>query len=221
MTGHQCSGDQFGEAADVDLGVGWHRAGLQGTDRRQAPHASINDDRHRHRRAHAHRAHASSDRPGDVVVAVDPCGPAAALHQRCEGVAVHRSSGAHRPSCQRLRIGSGGHDGNLAIRFEAPQSGGVRRHASAHLLGHRAKYLQRFNAARHQRGEPAQGGLFGGEPAILGVQLAIVAGSRRIRQQIPRRLRVRPPHPRQSSGQIETLRSVRHRSRVLPARRDR
>ena len=75
---------------------------------------------------------------------------------------------------QRLRIGSGGHDGNLAIRFEAPQSGGVRRHASAHLLGHRAKYLQRFNAARHQRGQPAQGGLFGGEPTILGVQLAIV-----------------------------------------------
>ena len=58
--------------------------------------------------------------------------------------------------------------------LEAPQSGGVRRHASAHLLGHRAKYLQRFNAARHQRGEPAQRGLFGGEPTILGVQRAIV-----------------------------------------------
>ena len=35
-----------------------------------------------------------------------------------------------------------------------------------------AKYLQRFNAARDQRGESAQGGLFGGEPPILGVQLA-------------------------------------------------
>ena len=67
------------------------------------------------------------------------------------------------------------HDGNLAIRFEAPQSGGVRRHASAHLVGHRAKYLHRFNAARDERGEPAQGGLFGGEPTILGVQRAIVA----------------------------------------------
>ena len=36
MTGHQSGGDQFGEAADVDLGVGWHRAGLQGTHSRQA-----------------------------------------------------------------------------------------------------------------------------------------------------------------------------------------
>ena len=148
---------------------------------------SVNDDRHPHRRAHAHRAHAGCGRPGNVVVTVHPCGPAAALHQRCDGVAVHRSSGAHRPSRQRLRIGSGGHDRNLAIRSEAPQSGGVRRQASAHLLGHRAKYLQRFNAARHQRGEPAQGGLFGGEPAILGVQRVIVAGSCRIRQQLPRR----------------------------------
>jgi hypothetical protein len=69
---------------------------------------------------------------------------------------------------------SGGHHRNLAIRVEATQSGGVRRHASAHLLGHRAKYRQRFNALRDQRGEPAQRGLFGGEPAILGVQLAIV-----------------------------------------------
>ena len=58
--------------------------------------------------------------------------------------------------------------------LEAPQSGGVRRHASAHLVGHRAKYLQGFNAARDQRGQPAQGGLFGGEPTILGVQRAIV-----------------------------------------------
>jgi hypothetical protein len=33
----------------------------------------------------------------------------------------------------------------------------------------------RFNAARHQRGHSAQRGLFGGEPAILGVQRAIVA----------------------------------------------
>ena len=47
--------------------------------------------------------------------------------------------------------------------------------ASAHLVGHRAKYLRRFNAARDERGEAAQGGLFGGEPTILGVQLAIVA----------------------------------------------
>jgi hypothetical protein len=51
---------------------------------------------------------------------------------------------------------------------------GDRRHASAHLLGHRAKYRQRFNAARHQRGHSAQGGLFGGEPAILGVEVGIV-----------------------------------------------
>jgi hypothetical protein len=47
-------------------------------------------------------------------------------------------------------------------------------HASAHLVGHRAKYLQRFNAARDEHGEPAQCGLFSGEPAILGAQLAIV-----------------------------------------------
>jgi hypothetical protein len=69
-------------------------------------------------------------------------------------------------------IGSSGHDDNLAIRLEARQSGGVRGHASAHLVGHRAKYLRRFNAARDERGEPAQGGLFGGEPAIFSVQLA-------------------------------------------------
>jgi hypothetical protein len=58
--------------------------------------------------------------------------------------------------------------------IRAPQSGGVRGHASAHLVGHRAKYLQGFNAARDERGEPAQGGLFVGEATILGVQLAIV-----------------------------------------------
>ena len=60
----------------------------------------------------------------------------------------------------------------------APQSGGVCRHTSAHLVGHRAKYLQRFNAVRHQRGDPAQGGLFGGEPTILRVQRATVEGTR-------------------------------------------
>src|SRR5271155_4382706 len=64
-------------------------------------------------------------------------------------------------------MGSGGHDRNLAIRLEAPQSGGGRRHASAHLLGHRAKYLQRSNAARDQRGPPTQRGLLGDEPTIL------------------------------------------------------
>jgi hypothetical protein len=96
------------------------------------------------------------------------------VHQRCDGVTVHRSSGAQRPSCQRLGIGRGGHEGNLAIRLEAPQSGVFGRHASAHLVGHRAKDLQMLNAACDQRGEPAQGGLFRGEPTILGVQGAVV-----------------------------------------------
>jgi hypothetical protein len=45
--------------------------------------------------------------------------------------------------------------------------------------------------------------------------------ARRIRQKIPRRSRVRPLLPHQSSRQMETVRSVRHRSRVLHARRDR
>ena len=46
--------------------------------------------------------------------------------------------------------------------------------ASAHLVGHRAIYLRRFNAARDERSEAARGGLFGGEPAMLGVPRAIV-----------------------------------------------
>ncbi len=48
--------------------------------------------------------------------------------------------------------------------------------ASAHLVGHRVEYLRRFNAPRHQRAHSAQRGLFGGEPAILGVQLRIIDG---------------------------------------------
>jgi hypothetical protein len=39
ITGHHSSSDQFGEAADAHLGVGWQRALLQGTDGRQALHA--------------------------------------------------------------------------------------------------------------------------------------------------------------------------------------
>jgi hypothetical protein len=70
--------------------------------------------------------------------------------------------------------GSSGHNGYLAIRLEAPQSGGVRGRASAHLLGRRAKYRQRSNSPRHQRGHSAQGGLFGGQPAILGIEVGIV-----------------------------------------------
>src|SRR6476469_8023446 len=47
------------------------------------------------------------------------------------------------------------------------------------------------------------------------------SGSRRIRHQVPRRLRVPPPHPHQSSGQSASLHSGRHHSCVLPVRRDR
>jgi hypothetical protein len=71
---------------------------------------------------------------------------------------------------------SSGHERNLPIRLEARQSGGVRGHTSAHLLGDRAKNLHRLHAPRHECGESAQGGLFGGEPAILRVQLRAVHG---------------------------------------------
>jgi hypothetical protein len=71
-------------------------------------------------------------------------------------------------------MGSSDHERNLAIRVEARQSGGVRGYASAHLLGHRAENLHRLNAPRHECGESAQGGLFGGEPAILRVQLILI-----------------------------------------------
>jgi len=43
----------------------------------------------------------------------------------------------------------------------------------AHYVGNRVEYLHGFNPARDERGEPAQGGPFGSEPAIVGIQLAI------------------------------------------------
>jgi hypothetical protein len=68
-------------------------------------------------------------------------------------------------------MGGRGQERNLAIVFEAPQSGHVCRHASAHLFGHRAEYLHGFDAARDQRGQSAQGALFGDEPAIFDAEL--------------------------------------------------
>ena len=196
VSGHHGGADQFGEAADADLGVGRHGPGFNRTHGRQAPHASIDDDRHAHRRAHAHRAHPCGERPGDVLVAVHPRGPAGALHHRCEGVAVDRGSSAHGPLRQRAAGWSAA--ATLVISpldLVAPQSGGVRGHTATHFLDHRVEHLRRFDPAGHQRGQSTQGRLLGGEPAILRVQRDIVRKTRRVaRPQVRRRLGVRLPH---------------------------
>jgi hypothetical protein len=44
----------------------------------------------------------------------------------------------------------------------------------AHFVYYRAKHLRRFNSLRDQHRESAQGGLFGGELAILRVQRDMV-----------------------------------------------
>ena len=54
---HHDTPDKFDEAADADLGVGRHRTRSCRTDRRQAPHASIDDNRDTHRSPDAHRTH--------------------------------------------------------------------------------------------------------------------------------------------------------------------
>ena len=97
VSGHHDSADQFGEAADANLGVGRHRPGFNRTHGRQAPHASIDDDRHADRRAHARGSDSCGERPGAVLVAVHPRGPPRALHHPCEGAAVDRGSSAHGP----------------------------------------------------------------------------------------------------------------------------
>ena len=67
VAGHHDTRDKFGEPADADLGVGRHGAGSRRTDRRQAPHASIDDDRDAHRSADAYLTHLRREVTGDVL----------------------------------------------------------------------------------------------------------------------------------------------------------
>jgi hypothetical protein len=154
--------DELGEVEQPPLRVLRQPLGLPGRGGERAPETAADADRSRHGRAEPERAQPVRQRAARALVALDPLGPAAAEHARDDGVAVHRK---RRSGGDALGPGlrEGGDDHGEVVRAVAHEAHARHAEEPPDLLGDATEQRARGGLARHQRRDPPQRRLLGGE----------------------------------------------------------